>query len=201
MKQPPGFFGYKNADEFFKDQFDKVAAPVNWFYIGQLLKHSADVIFGEFEKGWQAFLAAKNEPQTFEQLKQWRVYMFLSGLALENILKGICVARDKKIIQDGKFKKGVHLLNNLVNHINDLSLPSDQISLTQEEGLLLEELTRVIRWAGRYPIPKQYQDTIPRGFLGAKTGRSQSLGPHSKELIDKLFERLTDMLKREFKNV
>ena len=204
MKQPPGFFGYENADEFFKNQFNKIGGPVNWFYIGQLLKHSADVIFGEFEKGWQAFLAAKDEPQTFEQLRQWRVYMFLSGLALENILKGIWVARDKKIIQDGKFsaqtKKGLHSLNWLVNQINNLSPPSDQISLNQDEELLLEELTTFIRWAGRYPIPKRYQETIPRGFLGAKTGR-QSVGPHSKQLIDKLFERFTDMLKREFKNV
>ncbi|WP_148209853.1 hypothetical protein [Azorhizobium caulinodans] len=70
----------------------------------------------------------------------------LSGFAMENALKGIIYARNPEFVDAGKLKRVV------TNHDLVKLAQTARFECQNLEGRALEMLTKVIEWAGRYPV-------------------------------------------------
>lgn len=78
------------------------------------------------------------------------VYMLLTGLAIENILKCICVVRHPELVVNGideRLRTPTHNIYNLAVDKNKLHL-----ALNDEEERILKKLTDFIS-RGRYAVP------------------------------------------------
>jgi len=85
------------------------------------------------------------------------VYQFLLGLSFENLLKGIISLERAKKGNVPYLPKStyIHDLEKLAN-----SPECSTLGFTNEELALLSRLTPYIEWAGRYPLPKNYDNMI-----------------------------------------
>lgn len=117
--------------------------------------------------------------------------MTLAAFAVENVLKGLMIARNQNLIQpridrpeellDRKLK--THSLADLASFAN--------VEPSADEEALLGRLTEFVLWAGRYPFPLRALETAPRP--GAETGGS-SFTSDWFPTLDALFSRLRDEL-------
>lgn len=161
-----------------------------WLEQANKLKLSADMLRGEWEK---FSLVERKNPRLFTnpyRIKQNALvegFMMLTGMAFENLIKGIYVADDDSLVSGGKLNKekwqarGGH----------DLSMWARNENLSKERVNLLARLEEYSVWAGRYPIP-----------MNATTYANSKL-PENKQsftyptdfiLIDELFNELSEKL-------
>jgi hypothetical protein len=71
--------------------------------------------------------------------------LLLLGYALEAFLKALLLKRGRLLYKNGKFKgRKDHDLVKMANEIGYL--------LTRPQQNLMQELTKVVKWAGRYPV-------------------------------------------------
>lgn len=73
----------------------------------------------------------------------WPVYQMLCGLALELLLKAA-------VVTGGEAPKATHDLGYLWSRLN--------LPLTEADSGVLALLSESIKWAGRYPVPKEEAD-------------------------------------------
>lgn len=107
---------------------------------------SKNFIEGEYNISWEDFKA---------NISISNVFMLIAGLALENYLKAVCIAKN------GQFNKQLktHDFVKLVN--------LSQINFSTKEEELIERLECFVIFAGRYPAPLHSKDLTLRNF---KTG-------------------------------
>jgi excisionase family DNA binding protein len=160
-----------------------------WLEHAKTLKLSADVILQELIR-----ISPQSQvlPGVRERkLAYVRSFMLLTGLAFENLIKGIFIARNPRLVDRKKLdaqlwsavRKG-HGISTLANQVT---------SLHPEELNLLSRLEEALIWAGRYPIPMnstQYFQTM----LSNKVSLNPAV---DSELINSLFERLSAILEME----
>jgi hypothetical protein len=134
--------------------------PGGWLASAEALMRSADLLQAESDQEWLRLTLAwdKSEwPDLAEELADvqaapflWPVYLRLAGLALENLAKGIAVARDPSLVApDSKGR-----LIRKWGHINAALFSKLGIELGAEETALVERLGVYVEWAGRYPVPR-----------------------------------------------
>jgi hypothetical protein len=118
-----------------------------------------------------------------------RPSMLLSAYAIENLLKGIILANTQT---DSRLK----VLNSF-NHDLRRCWKKTKLPKTDEEDFLLGQLTDIIKYAGRYPFPKN-EDRLsraaewPEGGLGPKLMfRNSDIGR-----VDRMFHKLFDECKK-----
>ena len=73
------------------------------------------------------------------------VCFMLFGFALENLTKAIIVCRDPSQVKANKWHGKGHDLVKLFNLA--------KLSVTDQESELLQRITRITEWKGRYPVP------------------------------------------------
>ncbi|MEK6225581.1 MAG: hypothetical protein AABM40_04715 [Chloroflexota bacterium] len=104
----------------------------------------------------------------------------LLGIAFENLIKGIVVAREPTLIKDGT------PTGRLITHqIADLAR-AEGLLASDDEYRLLKILEQYVLWLGRYPMPREkesYQDLI-----GVDVGDDPL--EVDKAALDALFDRL-----------
>ena len=106
-------------------------------------------------KGKGGELSAE-EAESFEDYKLYDIGLFLVALAIENLLKGLWVGRNYKKIKSTKnMRKDLPELT--THYLSDLAKAA-AIRLSREEKSLLSDLTKIIMWYGRYPIPLKVDD-------------------------------------------
>jgi hypothetical protein len=119
--------------------------------------------------------------------------LMLSGLAIENLLKGLAVARDADLRSRIAVTK--HLLPpELTSHLSVKLASLALVELSPAERTLLERLATFIDWGGRYPVPKRPEK------LAYIQGESEPPTRWSSEdfpLVDQLFHKLRDELVHE----
>lgn len=81
--------------------------------------------------------------------------LFLIGFAIENLLKGLWIEQNnvtEKSLTPDKLPKEIktHDLKDLVNKLN--------LNFSKLENDVLDTLTELIKWKGRYPIPLHVTD-------------------------------------------
>lgn len=116
-------------------------SPGSWLLRAIELKAAADRL------NWLTRPVSKEE----NALSLLHPYRLLIALSFENLLKGILIVQGHAVFVNGKFNKKLdqHDLAKLAAMIDANTLP-----MSAEELALLSELSPVIIWSGRYPLPK-----------------------------------------------
>jgi hypothetical protein len=113
--------------------------------------------------------------------------LLLLGLAFENLIKGVYVARNPTLVDRTRLDRSLWQSDS--GH-GIATFAKTLMTLTPEEDELLDRLQEYVVWAGRFPIP-------------TKSGRyHQNLSPVNKhqfstadfETADRLFEKLKEQL-------
>jgi hypothetical protein len=159
-----------------------------WLAQANQLKMSADVIEVELRDKMARF---QFEHGLNEQLLAYlKSFMLLTGMAIENLIKGILVGRDsslvnRELINKKLLPKGGHGISEGAKRV---------ISVSNSEHDLLRRLEEYLIWAGRYPMPLKSEV-----FLKSQTPENlRSFSWADFELIDKFFDRLAEILDNEW---
>jgi hypothetical protein len=111
--------------------------------------------------------------------------MLLSGLAIENLVKGILVGRNPEVVSPDKFdlnqlagSKGGHGLLKLAQQASP--------ALSHDEVDILGRLETFVIWAGRYPIHLRSAETVHPAFISTDPA-----------LVDRLFAKFITILEQE----
>jgi hypothetical protein len=164
--------------------------PQTWLAQANQLKMSADVIEVELQDVMLRIRFEQGLDQPF--LAFLKSFMLLTGMAMENLIKGILVGRNPSIESHkvkwllGKKKGG---------HGHGISEGAKElIGVSKSEYELLRGLEEYLVWAGRYQMPSRSEDFLnsqrPENLLGFSW--------EDFELIDKLFDRLAEILDNEW---
>jgi excisionase family DNA binding protein len=160
---------------------------LGWREKAKTLKLSADLIL-------QELIRISPQPQVRPEVRERKLayvhsFMLLTGLAFENLIKGIFIARNPKLVDRKKLDAKLWLA---VRKGHGISTLANQVtSLNPAELNLLTRLEESVIWAGRYPIPMnstQYFQTMKSKTLDSIA---------DSELINSLFERLSAILEME----
>jgi hypothetical protein len=162
--------------------------PQRWLAQANQLRMSAGVIEVELQDVMERIRFEQGLDEPF--LAFLKSFMLLSGLAIENLIKGILLVRNPSTLSRevkgllGQ-KKGGHGISEGAKKI---------ISLSKSEYELLRGLEEYLVWAGRYQMPLRGEDFLksqtPENLLGFSW--------EDFELIDKLFDRLAEILDNEW---
>jgi hypothetical protein len=155
-----------------KEQFEAYAKnPENWYNQSKNLKLCADFIFGKAEKALNIVLSSipevisqrrlltPEEEQAMLEKDLGSLYFQLSGSSIENLLKGIFIAKyPERVINKGQLKITTHDLTELLR----LAKLTDDTNWTWSKELP-NKLTRYIVWQGRYPVPNKFDNKTFKG--------------------------------------
>ena len=86
--------------------------------------------------------------------------MLLSGLTIEVLIKALLIGRGGSRVENGVFKPWGKKSKHDHDIVKLFGLAGEQ--LTAEERNFAEHLTKFIRWAGRYPLPKKVGEMRPK---------------------------------------
>ncbi len=156
-----------------KEQFEAYALrPENWYEKSQLLKLGADTLFEKAQEAMMVVLHSipevtglgrlhtPREEQAILEKDLGLLYFQLSGSSIENLLKGIIIAKDPNHLlkAEGQFSKEftTHDLPKLLV-LAGVSIPVKQKNCPWSEDLP-KKLTRYIEWQGRYPVPRKVKE-------------------------------------------
>ncbi|MBN1392084.1 MAG: hypothetical protein JW947_04695 [Sedimentisphaerales bacterium] len=166
-------------------------SPEAWRRTAIGLKRSADIIweqwfgvFSRLEGGQKAKCTTQELGDLYLLLPS---FLLLSGLAIENALKGLLISKEPSIVESKiKWKVG------LGGHdLGDLFKRSGFIP-TSDEQEFLNALTQAILWTGRYPVPKEHANKLEFGI---------PLGPFFRNLdISSVVSRMSE-LKKTYDNL
>ena len=153
-------------------------SPSQWKWFAEGLIGSADVLRGEYAARWP-HVATPPLNGSDEEVRLWfvqRSALLLLAIAIENLLKGLRVARLKqeggRHVQPTK-TKGLQI--QLGGH--DLVAIADAagVSVTFSERALLQELSEIALWSGRYSLPLHSRDFAPEVDRSDKTTAARAL--------------------------
>lgn len=117
-------------------------------------------------------------------------YMLLTGLAFENVIKGILIGRDPTLVTKERIESGI--LGRKGHGIEDGA--KGIISLNAQELQLLKRIEEFLFWAGRYPLPLNFGSYFNSTTQGLRSYRSDD--PAS---VDRIFGKLVTVLAQESK--
>ncbi len=194
--------------------------PGAWYHNALRLKKVTDLVFTQVEKDVktndveldprQKFLLEKlgtiwfslepkkegfilSTPSAFDP-----IYWFLAGVTIENLLKGLFVARHPELlISNGQMKIDDKKIRQLFTHDIDFYAKkvSGYIELSNDELTLIKMFKRFIIWMGRYPVPKNITEFLDdmKTMFGTR-GTQHGL---SREKLPIIFEGLYEKLEHE----
>ncbi len=188
--------GTSNVEDFLRTRFEgRGREPLLWGANADLLKRSADIVYESWEVSFEAFRNMGDGSRLDElawilrDIQLIAVYLMLSGMAVESLLKGIRVGRHPEMVQVGKKVGGKLGGHNLLQQFNNL-----EIYISEDEVLLINQLTEYIMWAGRYPVPNLPETLEKREAVPIYPS---SFVPEHKRNIDEIIDRLYCLLKAE----
>jgi hypothetical protein len=160
------------TDEWLDSVVGGARNPRNWLFRAEGLMRCADELEAAHERSRNRWLRASVEAQLFrsdetvrelheaieESLSFGGPALMLRGFAIENLLKGLLVARDPE--QWVKRRP-----TQLFNWTHDLRTLATQVQahLEPAEQEVVDRLTLFIQWGGRYPTAMKAKDHPPSG--------------------------------------
>jgi hypothetical protein len=143
--------------QFARTVFDAGRQPAAWLSVGRNLRSSADVIFksenpvanifwNEMQR-IHSFAANGDITPEFPPPPNMDGFHLLIAYAIENFLKGIIVTKGKANFTSQLELPGILKTHDL-SKLNKIASPTATIALH-----LLDSLTYMSEWRGRYPIP------------------------------------------------
>lgn len=141
---------------FWDEQFDlQRRDPFFWWLAAQRLRRAGDLTFNAASAAISQF---RDDPSAFTSteyamgrmnldLDLTKTALFLYGLTLENLLKGILIARDAL-----RFEKPDLLTHRLPDFFDEVGL-----TLDSNQRFVVEQIEILVVWRGRYPAPKKIE--------------------------------------------
>ena len=134
-----------------------------WIFTAKKLLASASLVEPEIIKRWKSIHdsifkgESDNVNDEFSAHHFQSVYLMLVAYALENLMKGYLIDRDKESLRREILSKA-RLPSALVTH-NLTTLASQcKLKMTVEEQVVFRRLSKHSNWIGRYPFAKNYRD-------------------------------------------
>ena len=179
--------------KFWEKQFQAGAClPLSWLLMASSLHRAAMIIWEQVEQDRKTQLDPEKLAQSDNIPRLTPVFMFLAGLTIETLVKGILVSQESALDNNGKFKFNKH---NLVGLLEQAS-----ITLSHDERDLVGRLEQYIKWAGRYPVPLKTSDFVPRSWPSGEIAPlpqiTDSDGPAIFALMEKLKNELEQIIDR-----
>ncbi len=148
--------------------------PQSWLAQAKQLRLAANAILPCWEA---ALLLRRSAPGTQEKMLAYsEAFMMLTGLAFENLFKGILYGRDK-----------AHTLVKSDGGHGIVEMAKGISCLSASEQDLLTRLMLYLVWAGRYPLPMKVEKFI-------SSQGQVSIRSDDPLLIDQLFGRFAQIL-------
>jgi hypothetical protein len=132
--------------------------------------------------GWLAFL---NETQLRPMVGQ--VFMLLAGLAIENLLKGLAVARKPELVQPRENNPRRLFDWAGSGHVSRRLAQEAGVDLTEDEARVVDRLEVFTTWGGRYPVPL---DALKAAPPEGETRPPASWSSDDFPILEGLYERL-----------
>jgi len=176
-----------NASNWWDKQYDQQRQhPFFRARQADRLKLAADLIGNAHQAALNSFRADSeafmNSSARGIELDSFPVYVMLVGLAMENLAKGVLVAKNPQHFSDGK--KPTHRLTKYIKECG--------LCLSAKQVALLPEVEACVVWAGRYPVP-----TSIGGWRLRRGATEQMQVPGTIDLQDKPeIEEIYDLLCR-----
>ncbi|MEC9199873.1 MAG: hypothetical protein VX974_19890 [Pseudomonadota bacterium] len=129
-------------------KFTENAAPENWFSYAIELTEAANELFKRLGSKLVVTIDTRSETSDLRPLVS-RPALLLYGQAVENLIKAILISENPLYLEGGKLSKQIqgHDLNRLSNRIRTYDWTSD-------ERELLNFLSDIVPYSGRYPVPR-----------------------------------------------
>lgn len=180
-----------------KDQFIGKTRPHYWVKNSINLKHSADILLCQMRTHGDERVNLTFEDscgKLSEEISTVQMisgsYMFLAGLALENLLKAMYLYLDSSQVDAEKGRLSQKILDsrhNLRSLATEVNRSRGEILIELVEiGGFLDKLQKFIRWTGRYPVPKNFSELQSVDF---------DLEQDSTQ-VDSIYENLTKIMLR-----
>jgi hypothetical protein len=172
-----------------EDLFEIVCKDAqSWLAQARQLKISADIIKAELLNEIPIMRGTPGGDERFIALMD--SFMLLTGMAFENLIKGILIGRDpslvnRQVINDKILTRGGHGISEGAKKV---------CAIDNSEYFLLKRLEEYSFWAGKYPMP------LKSGvYLNSQNPVNlRSLRESDFELIEMLFNRLAEILVEEW---
>jgi len=160
--------------------------PSSWLYSAEALMRAARGLLPTMEADKRRLVDPT--PATGFEAPVTPIYILLVGLAIENLVKGIYVARNPTACSSD------NLPSELTKHKTIEFFERLDLSFSQAEGHLLERIETFVLWAGRYPIPRKLDDLLPRNHPEGGSGPLTYVTSTDFEMLEALISRLTGTL-------
>lgn len=184
---------------------ERMRFPLLWMVAAYRLKRAADTLLAvskaaskaEMDRAFEEHKARKAGTPAPDALSDIEVinritdmsqidtYYMLTGLAIENAVKGILVVKNPTLVtDDGQFKISTH---NLIHCLEKCS-----IAMSDIERNALTALQEYVVWAGRYPGP--VKAFLPERDASGNFKATPMLSHRDHTVTDALFERVYELL-------
>ena len=161
----------------------------DWKLIADQFYRSSEIIFAQLQNDEtvctdENHLSQSSSGEYIPQLDP--VYFFLTGMCLENLLKGILIHQNPDLV------KGSQLKGKIKSH--DLKLLANDIvgcQFTDTEKQLFEFLTAHTVWISKYPIPTKADDFFEWMYYLTESVREAFLSVYKK--LSRVMEATCDL--------
>ncbi|MBC7556999.1 MAG: hypothetical protein H7195_08575 [Chryseobacterium sp.] len=140
------------------EDFIKKGLPEEWFDYSTELKGAAEILW---KSNGNTLIGYYTEKETYTRKLFSRVYFFLLGIAIENLIKGILISEYPQYLKDGKISSEISSGHNIKN----LSGKITSLSFDKNENEIFEILSELIPYWGKYPIPKNFNHVKNEKFF------------------------------------
>ena len=137
-------------DEYHRESWSQTAKnPKAWLCYAENLKHAADVLR---DNCWPRQKKSNDLIAAWNDHSYGPVYMLISGLAVETLIKGIIISVNYNLVEKDKLSKELT--------VHDLVKLFRKTGLIECKGYkdLLSRLQNYVENFGRYPVTKLKQD-------------------------------------------
>jgi hypothetical protein len=172
----------------------RIEDPHSWFIFGDISLRAAGVLWDVSDQGRRVLADVFAKTHSYEgavgaggALQMSIPSLLLAGLGFESLLKGI---RLRQMYYRGEpltavSKKGIAVLVGHLKTHNVKSLAQQAgVPLETGEETLLDRLTTIVTWAGRYPVSIGEDGLVVPGAGEYTPADGQSVGALARKLFD-----------------
>jgi hypothetical protein len=142
------------------EDYIRKGMPEEWFDYAHELKDAAVTLW---ESHSNTLISYQTDRKFYTRKLYSRTYFFLLGVAIENLIKGILISENPQYLKDGKISTEISSGHN----VKTLSEKIKSLSFDEEETEIMETLSEVIPYWGKYPIPKHFSQIKGEKFFDA----------------------------------
>ena len=166
--------------------------PLMWLNSAAHLRRSAELLQPAIDDAVAAFQSGEDRDEIFIAYP----CLMLRGMALENVYKGILVAREPSAVKPDRldlsgWTGGEHPHDLL--HLATLA----RLELAEDERDFLLRAGEAVHWHGRYPIPKKSVQLEKKGLLRGGHGSRRSFSTSDPAIFRQLYDAGEVVLKAE----